>query len=368
MKLLFLAPANSAHSTRWIRWFSEQGHEVAWISAHPLEFEAPLGVTWHILPAGGGTVVMRWIRWLTAVRAIARATRPDVVHIHSLGTYAALAFAIPSGVPMVATPWGSDIILDLEAWWRRAIVRHTLRRSVLYTCDAQHMRRRLAEFGVDPALVKIINFGVETERFLAIARQRHIDVAAAGGGARPFRVISLRLLDPIYDISTLVRAVQRLKDRGIRVAVDIHASGPDRARLEQLVADSSLGDVVTFHGRYSQGTLPGILSGADLYVSTSTSDAGIAASTAEAMAAGLPVIISDSGENAAWITDRVNGRLFPTGNDEALATAIEEAAAKPGWCREWAEAGQQTILERNDYQTEMLKMEVLYKAAVRAAR
>ncbi len=367
MKLLFLAPANSVHSARWIRWFSEHGHTVTWISAHPLDVAPPPGLTLHILPCDGATFT-RWVRWLKTVRAIARAAQPDVVHVHSLGTYALLAFAIPGNLPMVATPWGSDIILDARPWWRRAIVRRTLHRSVLYTCDAQHMRPRLAEFGVDPSRVRIINFGVETERFVAIAKNRKSDREASSAPAPPIRIISLRLLDPIYDIPTLICAARRLKDRGVQMVVDIHADGPERERLQRMVADLALGDVVTFRGRYSQDTLPGILSGADLYVSTSTSDAGIAASTAEAMASGLPVVISDSGENAAWISDGLNGRLFPTGNDEELAAVLEEAAANLDRRRTWAEAGQQTILERNDHQTEMRKMATLYAEAANAAR
>ena len=367
MKILFLAPANSTHSARWIRWFAAAGHQVTWISAHPLEVAQPPGLTLHVLPRDSGAFT-RWSRWLRAVRRIVRAVRPDVVHVHSLGTYALLAFGVPAGLPMVATPWGSDIILDARPWWRRAIVRRTLHRSVLHTCDAQHMRPRLAEFGVDPSRVKIINFGVETERFVAIAKNRKHDRDPSIAPARPMRVISLRLLDPIYDIPTLIRAARRLKDRGVQLVVDIHADGPERERLQRMVADLALGDMVTFHGRYSQDTLPGILSSADLYVSTSTSDAGIAASTAEAMASGLPVVISDSGENAAWISDGVNGRLFPTGNDEALAAALEEAAANLDRRRAWAGAGQQTILERNDHQVEMHKMETLYAEAANAAR
>ena len=80
------------------------------------------------------------------------------------------------------------------------------------------------------------------------------------------------------------------------------------------------------------------------------------------------MVISDSGENAAWISDGVNGRLFPTGNDEALAAALEEAAANLERRRAWADAGPQTILERNDHQTEMHKMETLYAEAANAAR
>lgn len=373
MKLLFLAPANSIHSARWIRWFAAAGHEVTWISAHPLEVAEPPGLTLRVLPQEGGALT-RWPRWLAAVRRTVRDLQPDVVHVHSLGTYALLAFGIPAGVPVVSTPWGSDIILDANSWWRRAIVRRTLQRSALYTCDAQHMLPRLAEFGVAAARVHIINFGVETERFAAIAaaRPRWNDpspgmsaVASSQPTAPPLRVISLRMLDPIYDIPTLIHAAARLKRDGVNAIVGIHAGGPERERLEQMVADAKLADVVTFHGRYSHDTLPGILAGADVYVSTSTSDAGIAASTAESMAAGLPAIISDSGENTSWIVDGVNGRLFPTGDDAALAQALTEATQSPAKRLEWAKAGQRTILERNDYQTEMRKMEALYAEVAR---
>ncbi|MCX7161003.1 MAG: glycosyltransferase, partial [Proteobacteria bacterium] len=343
MKLLFLAPANSIHSARWIRWFASAGHEVTWISAHPLEVAQPPGLTLHLLPRDGGAFT-RWSRWLRAVRRIVRAARPDVVHVHSLGTYAVLAFGVPSGVPMVSTPWGSDIILDANSSWRRAIVRRTLGRSAFCTSDAQHMRPRLAALGVDASRVHIINFGVETERFVAIASDRVAGAAvgppgAGAASAAPLlRVISLRMLDPIYDIPTLIRAAARLKRSGIGLVVDIHGSGPEGGRLEAQVRELALEGIVTFHGRYSHDTLPSILAGADVYVSTSTSDAGIAASTAEAMASGLPVAISDSGENTAWITDGVNGRLFPTGNDEVLAAILEEAAANPERRRAWAEA------------------------------
>jgi glycosyltransferase involved in cell wall biosynthesis len=360
MRVLFLAPANSIHSARWIRWVAAAGHEVTWISAHPLEVAQPPGLTLHVLPRDGGTVT-RWRRWLRAVRRIVRAAGPDVVHVHSLGTYALLAFGVPSGVPMVSTPWGSDIILDANSWWRRAIVRHTLGRSTFCTTDAEHMRPRLVAFGVDPARVHIINFGVETERFVAIAQQRLERTAP------PLRVISLRSLDPVYDIPTLIRAVARLRQTGISLAVSIHGGGPERERLEAQTRELGLEGTVTFHGRYSHDTLPSILAAADVYVSTSTSDAGIAASTAEAMAAGLPAVISDSGENKAWITDGVNGRLFPTGDDAVLAQALTEASRSPANRREWARAGQRTILDRNDYQTEMRKMEALYAGAARSA-
>jgi glycosyltransferase involved in cell wall biosynthesis len=226
------------------------------------------------------------------------------------------------------------------------------------------MRPRLAAYGVDMNRVHLVNFGVEAERFTPIAEYRpgwHAPIAEPVHQHRePLRIISLRLLDPIYDIPTLIRAAGRLRETGVAIQVDIHGEGLLREQLQDQVRKAGLSGIVTLHGRYSHDTLPAILAGADVLVSTSTSDAGIAASTAEAMAAGLPAIISDSGENAEWIIDGVNGRLFPVGDDTALAATLVEAAADPTKRLSWAKAGQRMVLERNDYQTEMRKMDTLY--------
>lgn len=369
MRLLFLAPANSIHSARWIRWFAEAGHTVTWISAHPADVAIPENVTLHVLPQLA--VITRWPRWLLEARRIIQAAKPELVHVHSLGTYALLAFGVPTGIPMVATPWGSDIILDANSWWRRAIVRRTLHRSALCTCDAQHMEPRLVEFRVDPKRIHFINFGIESERFtpiaaLRVSKEPLAEVTERVAKATLLRVLSLRNLEPVYDVATLIHAAAILHKETLPVAVSIYGSGSLRAELEALVRAEGLEHCVSFGGRYSHEMLPGILGNADVYVSTSTSDAGIAASTAEAMASGLPVIVSDSGENAAWITDRVNGRLFPVGDAGALAQALSEAFHSPAR-RGWAKAGRCTILERNDYQTEMGKAEGLYRLVLRSS-
>jgi len=99
----------------------------------------------------------------------------------------------------------------------------------------------------------------------------------------------------------------------------------------------------------------------DVYVSTSLSDAGIAASTAEAMACGLPVVITDSGENARWIEPGRNGFLVPLSEPGALAEKLLRLIDDPELRSRLGAAGRATIQERNDYQVEMAKMETLYQ-------
>jgi glycosyltransferase involved in cell wall biosynthesis len=102
-----------------------------------------------------------------------------------------------------------------------------------------------------------------------------------------------------------------------------------------------------------------------VYVSTSTADAGIAASTAEAMATELPVVISDSAENGLWIDDGANGFLFPTGDATVLADRLQRLVEDPALRARLGRAGRATIIARNDYDGEMRKMDALYAEAAR---
>jgi len=99
----------------------------------------------------------------------------------------------------------------------------------------------------------------------------------------------------------------------------------------------------------------------DVYVSTSLSDAGIAASTAEAMACGLPAVISATAENNKWIESNRNGFLFPAKNANKLAEILIRLISNAELCRKIGIAGRQTIIEKNDYGNEMAKMEKLYE-------
>jgi glycosyltransferase involved in cell wall biosynthesis len=82
-----------------------------------------------------------------------------------------------------------------------------------------------------------------------------------------------------------------------------------------------VGEQVTFAGQVSQRDLPRYYHMADLYVSPSHID-GSSVSLMEALACGLPCLVSDIPANREWIRDGENGWLFPDGDTGALAARI----------------------------------------------
>ena len=136
--------------------------------------------------------------------------------------------------------------------------------------------------------------------------------------------------------------------------------GSLESELKAIALRLEIENAVRFIGFVKNDLLPLTLSSMDIYVSSSLSDAGIAASTAEAMACQLPAVITDSGENSDWIVDGVNGYLVDVKNPQAMAESIISLIANPDKRAEFGRRGRELIVERNDYLSEMGKMEELY--------
>jgi glycosyltransferase involved in cell wall biosynthesis len=99
--------------------------------------------------------------------------------------------------------------------------------------------------------------------------------------------------------------------------------------IRQIIERGGAGERVTFAGQISQKDLPRYYHMADLYISPSHFD-GSSVSLMEALACGLPCLVSDIPGNREWVREGENGWLFRDGDDEALAAKILAAQADRG--------------------------------------
>jgi glycosyltransferase involved in cell wall biosynthesis len=125
---------------------------------------------------------------------------------------------------------------------------------------------------------------------------------------------------------------------------------------------------VRFIGSIPHDDLPAYLNAATVYVSTSLSDAGISASTAEAMACELPVVVTNSGENSLWIKDGVDGFLVETRDPATLSQRLIWLLGHPAEAHELGCRARSVIVERNNYEVEMGKIRSLYLDLAKSAR
>jgi glycosyltransferase involved in cell wall biosynthesis len=297
---------------------------------------------------------------LLHLRRLLKKLRPDIVHAHYATTYGFLG-ALLHFHPLVVTAWGSDILAaPRRSLAERWMVKCALRKADLMTCDAEHMSKEMRRLGARSANIAIIRFGVDTQKFSPQMRQR-----LAIGARNPPTIISTRLLDPLYDVESLIRCAPYVLAEIPSARFLIAGEGSDEQRLKELARALGVSRRTIFLGWLTNSELLRHLSSADVYVSTSLSDAGIAASTAEAMACGLPVIVTDVAENSEWVRDGAEGFVVPTRDPKALAEKILYLLKNRDMAAKFGNSGRQVIEERNDYHREMAKMETLYEQLVR---
>ena len=351
MKICFLASAASIHSHKWINFFSDLGHDIVWISLDKSTERISENITYLEI---NNTPLLNIFR----IRSLIRKFNPDILHIHYLGIYALLGL-FSGAKRIVSTPWGSDVILGKNSFLKRFIVSKILHRSSLITCDAYHMLEEIKGFGVPSKKINIINFGIDTNRF----SQKGLKESALSsyGINNKLKVISLRDFEPIYDIETLIRSIPIILSKFPSVQFILLGRGSLKNRIKLLVKDMNLDDSVFFLDYVDNAEMPEILSSADILVSTSLSDAGIAGSTAEAMACELPVVVTNSGENSYWIDHGENGFLISVSNFKELAKNVITLLENIDLRRSMGKKARKTILDRNDYITEMEKMQILYQ-------
>src|SRR6185295_13276085 len=123
------------------------------------------------------------------------------------------------------------------------------------------------------------------------------------------------------DPATLLEAQARLERGAEAPWLVLVGDGPESKSLRELASARNLRRV-RFAGSREPSELPGIYAAADLFVLPSRHEPwGVVVN--EAMAAGLPVVLSDRvGAAPDLLVDGANGRLFPAGDAGRLADAI----------------------------------------------
>jgi glycosyltransferase involved in cell wall biosynthesis len=172
----------------------------------------------------------------------------------------------------------------------------------------------IQEEGVPPALVHVLENGVDLSRF---------SVASAAKGQATLghqrRVGITANLRGVKDLDLLIRAAAEVRTSHPDVVFQIAGDGECRPQLERLIAELGLRGCVYLLGYVAD--IPGFLRELDVAVLCSRSE-GMANAVLEYMAAGKAIVATAVGANVQLIVDQVHGVLVPPGDLAQLVSAI----------------------------------------------
>ena len=277
------------------------------------------------------------------IARIAARCKASVLHCHHYSpfVYGRLAKLVRPGLQVVFTEHGR--FNDGPPLARRRAVNPWLARipGPIYAVSAALREHMLAE-GYPADRVSVIHNGIDPGPVPGeLERQRAR--TALGVSDDTFLVGTAARLDPVKDLPTLITAFASLRHAQPRVRLAIAGDGPERARLEQQIAELGLGADIALLGHRED--VRRLMPGFDLYVNSSISE-GISVTILEAMAACVPVVATRVGGNPEIVVDGANGLLVPARSPLALAAAMRRVADTPPMRGSFAREGRQTV-ERN---------------------
>lgn len=134
----------------------------------------------------------------------------------------------------------------------------------------------------------------------------------------PLKAISISRLDKQKDLYTCIQAFAKTKSN---IELAIIGDGPQRKMLTDLIQELNLTDKITLLGWQSDTSY--WLAQSDIYIQSSVME-GFSIGVLEAMASGLPMVISDAGAIVEAVEDA--GLIFPIGDSDLLAKHLDSLA------------------------------------------
>lgn len=236
-------------------------------------------------------------------------------------------FGIPCGVlawrlglPYIVSLRGSDVpfynerfrVPDTLVFQR--LSRHVWSRSGAVIANSIGLRD-LARASAPNQDIGVIPNGVDTARF-----------SPGPSVEGPLRVLIVARLITRKGIPSLIEAVKHLEEEDIQLT--IAGDGNQREALGALVQQLGLEDRVTFLGVVAHEELPAIYQAHHIFVLPSLNE-GMSNTVLEAMASGLPILMTDTGGARETVEPGRNGYLLEFGSMDSIVDGLRQYLERP---------------------------------------
>ncbi len=368
MRVLYVTRSYTPHDRRFLTALVQSGQEVHYArveSGGRLQESRPVPDSvreiawpnlerrprWHEMP-----------RLARALRQVVDEVRPQVVHAGPVQSGAFLA-ALAGSHPLVTMSWGSDLLVDALRGPGRWSAGFTLRRSDACVCDCETVRKAAAALGMPDERIVVFPWGVDLRQF---SPGEDHGLRARLGWEDACVLISTRGWERLYGIDVLLAGFARAASRHPALRLLMLGDGSLRPQVEARLRQAGLEGRIHRAGQVGYDDLPAYYRAADAYVSASRVD-GSSVSLMEALACGLPALVSDIPGNREWVEPEANGWWFQDGEARSLEQTLDRALAARGRWAEMARSARASAEARADWEANFPHLLRAYDLALAVA-
>lgn len=354
VKVVLLAPGKSTHTHKWAAYFKKRNIDVTVITFKD-HYSAENAKEVHtvclpkLLPGK-----LSYLTAVYALKGILKKLKPDIVHAHFVSSYGFVG-ALTGFYPFYVSVWGTDIYqFPTKNAINRKIVEFTLSKADVICSTSYAMAEETSKYTAKP--IDVTPFGVD----LALFNPHNTHRSQPG-----YRLGIIKGLEDIYGFRDLFKAVSILQNRFNGLSLTVIGDGPMKEEYMELCRSLGIDGKTIFTGRIPNSSVPDYLNGMDLIVLPSYEDSfGVTA--VEAMACGVPVVVSDAPGLLEVVKDGVTGIVVPSGNPEKLAKAIEGLLNDVERRQAMGLAGAEHVRRQYDWDENASRMIKLYNKKIQS--
>jgi len=285
MRICIVGNSNSIHIQRWGTWFAQQGHDVHLITTGSTKIE---GVTVHHLIKTKNPINF-FLRIFKTIRII-HVLKPQIINAHYASGTESFAAALSRYHPIVVSAWGSDIANDPEkSPYFNFVIRYVINHSNIIHTGDQFGKDRLMHLGANEDKIFIMPGSVDLDLFcfnITFMKKPSQYVVLCASPWLPHR-------NPAILLQTIPYVIKELKD----ITFIFVGGGSSEDILKATAKKLNIEQYVFFVGKIPHVEMPKYFSISDILVDTDVqgdyAGAGIGITNMEAMACGIPLLLSE---------------------------------------------------------------------------
>jgi glycosyltransferase involved in cell wall biosynthesis len=205
--------------------------------------------------------------------------------------------------------------------------------------NSEEYRQSWIKHGFDPAKLKILPRGLDTELFHPARREPEF-FEKFGAYNGEVRLLYVGRISREKDLDLLAAAYRRLRDEGLPVQLFVVGHGPYSEALAKSLPEA------IFTGYLTGNELAAAYASADIFVFPSTTDT-FGNVILEAQACGLPVVVSDSGGPKELVQDTANGLITKSHDEEDFARAIRALVTNRALRERMGKSARNSVIDRS---------------------
>ena len=210
----------------------------------------------------------------------------------------------------------------------------TFRKASLVHCVSRAIQNEAARYGLTPEKARVIRTGVDPSFFSPPEKREPSD---------RIHIVTTGRLEWTKGLTYGLQAIRGVVDAGVPVLLSIIGDGPERQRILFTIDDLDLHGSARILGRLAPIAVRDELRRSDIFMLPSLTE-GLSNAGVEAMACGLPVVLTEAGGAREAVGDGVEGFVVPLWDPSAMSEALLRLARDPELRLKMGRAARERVL------------------------